>query len=71
MSVQENVLTTLASLTAVDEDQNQLYTFRIINQPGDNFIIVGDELRVRTLFFQEKNNVKKTIYLFFHTESYI
>ncbi|XP_059161144.1 protocadherin Fat 4-like [Physella acuta] len=62
VSVQENVLTTLASLTALDEDQNQSYTFRIINQPADHFIIVGNELRMlKPLDYETTSSVIITI----------
>ncbi|KAH9509351.1 hypothetical protein Btru_046829 [Bulinus truncatus] len=45
LTVQENVLSSLAVLTAVDQDVSQKFYFNVVSQPGENFVIIGNELK--------------------------
>ncbi|KAH9509326.1 hypothetical protein Btru_046779 [Bulinus truncatus] len=46
LTVQENVLSSLAVLTAVDQDVSQKFYFNVVSQPGENFVIIGNELKL-------------------------
>ncbi|KAI8744489.1 protocadherin Fat 4, partial [Biomphalaria glabrata] len=57
LSVKENTLSTLAVLTAIDQDKSQTFSFSIISQPGDNFVVIGNELKVSVALDYETSNV--------------
>lgn len=62
LSIQENTLAFVVVLAAVDQDLSQTHVFSILNQPGDNFTIVGKELKLaRILDFENSSAISLTL----------
>ncbi|CAL1533863.1 unnamed protein product, partial [Lymnaea stagnalis] len=62
LSIQENTLAFVVVLSAVDQDLSQTHVFNILNQPADNFIIVGKELKLSSaLDFETSPTVSLTL----------